>query len=52
MNTKVDDYISKATKWQAEIIQLRTLLLQCGLTEEFKWRALLHLSRQKCFAYW
>jgi uncharacterized protein YdeI (YjbR/CyaY-like superfamily) len=38
MNPKVDDFISNATKWQTEIIQLRTLLLDCGLTEEFKWR--------------
>jgi uncharacterized protein YdeI (YjbR/CyaY-like superfamily) len=38
MNTKVDEYIENANKWKAEIIQLRTLLLDCGLTEEFKWR--------------
>ena len=38
MNPKVDDFISEATKWQAEIKQLRTLLLDGGLTEEFKWR--------------
>ena len=38
MNPKVDDFISNAKKWQSEIIQLRTLLLECGLTEEFKWR--------------
>jgi len=39
MSAKVDDYISNAKKWQSEIIQLRTLLLECGLTEEFKWRS-------------
>ena len=38
MNPKVDDFISEAKKWQAEIKQLRTLLLDGGLTEEFKWR--------------
>ena len=38
MNPKVDDFVSEATKWQAEIKQLRTLLLDGGLTEEFKWR--------------
>ena len=38
MNPKVDDFISEATKWQAEIKLLRTLLLDGGLTEEFKWR--------------
>ncbi|SHN09738.1 DUF1801 domain-containing protein [Flavobacterium xinjiangense] len=38
MNPKVDDFINNATKWQPEIKQLRQLLLDCGLTEEFKWR--------------
>ncbi|MBP6181542.1 YdeI/OmpD-associated family protein [Flavobacterium sp.] len=38
MNPKVDAFISNAKKWQPEIIQLRKLLLDCGLTEEFKWR--------------
>jgi uncharacterized protein YdeI (YjbR/CyaY-like superfamily) len=37
MNPKVDDFISNAKKWQPEIEQLRLLLLNCGLTEEFKW---------------
>mgnify|MGYP003672574369 CR=1 FL=1 len=39
MNSKVDDYIEKAEKWQAELEQLRKILLTCGLTEEWKWRA-------------
>ena len=39
MNPKVDDFISNAKKWQPEMEQLRLLLLDCGLTEEFKWRA-------------
>jgi uncharacterized protein YdeI (YjbR/CyaY-like superfamily) len=38
MNPKVDEFINNATKWQPEIKQLRLLLLDCGLTEEFKWR--------------
>lgn len=38
MNAKVDDYILNAKKGQPEIKQLRELLLDCGLTEEFKWR--------------
>lgn len=38
MNPKVDDFINNAQKWQPEIKQLRLLLLDCGLTEEFKWR--------------
>ena len=37
MNPKVDTYISKAQKWQKEMKKLRTVLLDCGLTEELKW---------------
>lgn len=37
MNPKVDAYISKAQKWQAEIQQLRSLVLANELTEELKW---------------
>ncbi|WP_374948863.1 YdeI family protein [Mucilaginibacter sp.] len=37
MNPKVDFYFQKAKKWQHEIIQLRALVLECGLTEELKW---------------
>lgn len=36
-NPKVDFYFDKATKWQKEIEQLRTIALDCGLTEELKW---------------
>jgi uncharacterized protein YdeI (YjbR/CyaY-like superfamily) len=37
MNPNVDFYFSKAGKWQKEIAQLRTIILDCGLTEELKW---------------
>jgi len=37
MNPKVDEFISKAEKWQEEFRRLRTLILDCGLTEELKW---------------
>ncbi len=37
MNPKADFYFSKATKWQEELEKLRTLILDCGLTEELKW---------------
>lgn len=37
MNPKVDFYFSEAEKWQEEIEQLRTIILDCGLTEELKW---------------
>lgn len=37
MNPKVDFYFNKTTKWQAELEQLRAIVLDCGLTEELKW---------------
>jgi uncharacterized protein YdeI (YjbR/CyaY-like superfamily) len=37
MNPKVDFYFTKAKKWREEIEQLRTIVLDCGLTEELKW---------------
>ena len=37
MNPKVDWYFSKAEKWQAELQQLRIIVLDCGLNEELKW---------------
>ena len=37
MNPKVDWYFSKDREWQKEIQQLRTIILDCDLTEELKW---------------
>jgi uncharacterized protein YdeI (YjbR/CyaY-like superfamily) len=37
MNPKVDWFFSKAKKWQEEFEKLRTIILDCGLTEELKW---------------
>ncbi|CAN5530467.1 YdeI family protein [soil metagenome] len=37
MNPTVDFYFNKAKNWQEEIRQLRTIVLDCGLTEELKW---------------
>jgi uncharacterized protein YdeI (YjbR/CyaY-like superfamily) len=36
-NPKVDVFIRKAKKWQKEFEKLRTIVLECGLTEELKW---------------
>jgi uncharacterized protein YdeI (YjbR/CyaY-like superfamily) len=36
-NPKVDFYFNKEQKWQKEIKKLRTIVLDCGLTEELKW---------------
>ncbi|XOV93742.1 MAG: YdeI family protein [Bacteroidota bacterium] len=37
MNPKVEFFFSKASKWQEEYKRLRTIILDCGLTEELKW---------------
>ncbi|MES2554604.1 MAG: DUF1801 domain-containing protein [Bacteroidota bacterium] len=37
MNPKVDWYFTKAEQWQEELEKLRTIVLDCGLTEELKW---------------
>jgi uncharacterized protein YdeI (YjbR/CyaY-like superfamily) len=35
--TKVDLFLSKAQQWREEFEKLRTIILDCGLTEELKW---------------
>ena len=42
-NPQVDAFIEKAKKWSAEMALLRELVLECDLTEEYKWR-------QPCYA--
>lgn len=37
MNPEVDWYFSKNENWEKEINKLRTIILDCGLTEELKW---------------
>lgn len=37
MNPAVDFYFNKAEKWQKELEQLRSIILDCQLTEELKW---------------
>tara|TARA_R110002073_G_scaffold336208_1_gene530935 strand:+ start:74222 stop:74869 length:648 start_codon:yes stop_codon:yes gene_type:complete len=37
MIQEVDNYLNNLKKWQSELTKLRTLILSCGLTEEFKW---------------
>ncbi len=37
MNPKVDEFLSKSKKWQEEYEKLRNIVLDCELTEEFKW---------------
>ena len=37
MNLEVDWFFNKTTRWQEEYAELRTIVLDCGLTEELKW---------------
>src|SRR6204780_852270 len=37
-NPKVDGYLRKSKQWQEELQRLRTIVLDCQLTEEVKWR--------------
>jgi uncharacterized protein YdeI (YjbR/CyaY-like superfamily) len=37
MNLKVDEFLSKSKKWKEEYEKLRNIVLDCELTEEFKW---------------
>ena len=36
-NPKVDGIIRKAKKWREEFEKLRSIIFDCGLTEELKW---------------
>jgi uncharacterized protein YdeI (YjbR/CyaY-like superfamily) len=37
MNPKVDVFLNRAKKWQEEMKKLRSIILDCPLTEELKW---------------
>ena len=37
MNPKVDFYFNRSKKWKEEYTALRTIVLECNLTEELKW---------------
>lgn len=36
-NTKIDPYFNKLKQWKEEFNLLREIILDCGLTEDFKW---------------
>ncbi|MCG7381891.1 YdeI family protein [Paenibacillus sp. ACRRY] len=36
-NTKIDPYFNKLKNWKEEFELLREIVLDCGLTEDFKW---------------
>lgn len=37
MNKEVDKYLDNLDKWKKELTRLRDIIVDCGLTEEFKW---------------
>jgi len=37
LHPKVNEYVSKIGKWQEEVKKLRMIILDCNLTEDFKW---------------
>lgn len=47
LNPKVDELILKAKKWQEEFEKLRSIVLDCGLTEEVKWGQPCYTSENK-----
>lgn len=44
MNKQVDELLNEAEKWPNELKRLRSILLDCGLQEEYKWRS-------PCYSY-
>ncbi|KAA5828091.1 hypothetical protein FPF71_04460 [Algibacter amylolyticus] len=38
MNPKVDKYLEHVKTWKSELELLRTIIISCGLSEDFKWR--------------
>lgn len=47
MHPKVDWFFDKPTPWQEAYRQLRTIILDCGLTEELKWGVPCYTYRKK-----
>ena len=37
LNPRVDNYLNTITQWKEESVKLREIILDTGLTEEFKW---------------
>jgi uncharacterized protein YdeI (YjbR/CyaY-like superfamily) len=44
MNPEIDNFIANAKHWSAELAALRTIILECGLEENLRWK-------QPCYAY-
>lgn len=37
MNPEVDNYLDNLKKWQKELTKLHEIIVDCGLSEEYKW---------------
>jgi uncharacterized protein YdeI (YjbR/CyaY-like superfamily) len=44
MNPEVEQFFNSASQWQSAFQKLRSIVLDCGLTEELKWK-------QPCYTY-
>lgn len=47
MNTIVDEYLKSVQKWKEEFEKLRIIILDCQLTEDFKWGVPCYTSDDK-----
>ena len=47
MNPKVDFYFNEVKQWQEEIKKLRSIVLDCDLTEELKWGCPCYMFEKK-----
>lgn len=47
MTPKVDEYLGKAKRYKDEFTELRRIALECGLTEDIKWKNICFMSEDK-----
>lgn len=47
MTPKVDEYLGKAKRYKDEFAELRRIALECGLTEDIKWKNICFMSEGK-----
>lgn len=47
MNPEVDPFFDRTQKWQDELRVLRRIVLECGLTEELKWKVPCYTDKNK-----
>lgn len=47
MHPEVEKYLSNLTTWQKELVALREIIVDCGLTEEYKWMHPCYTNKNK-----